>query len=179
MWTWSVVTVKSRQDFHKLNIRTFQLIRKLAIGDRCSANYACQWTAQDWVELFNVLVNLPTLTKIRPIWCFWYRSTDLSCVEPGLLLSVYKRLEEVHLYSQLSSDQSELLFSAIAESKCSLRVLRVGDDSTTTLGQSCTDGSFICSSNYGRNTTEEVKFVFLQHSWHRASTDGRSCDHSF
>jgi hypothetical protein len=65
--------------------------------------------------------------------CLWGRHTDLSFVEPGLLVDVFKKLEEIYLYDQLSHEQSDQLFSAIAENMCRLKVLKVWDESTIKL----------------------------------------------
>ena len=134
LWSWSVVTVRSRQDFHKLNIRRFQLIQELDIDDGCGLSKECRWTKEHWIDLFDLLLQLPALFKIDPSFCLWRHSADLSCVEVGLVVSVFKRLEEMHLYMQPNSSMlSEKLFSAIAENKCSIKLLMVWNYSTTTL----------------------------------------------
>jgi len=133
LWTWSWVTVKSREDFHKLNFRRFQFVQELEIGDDCDVYKDCQWTGEDWIELFKVLVNLHALTKLNPLDCFWDCSTYLSCVDTGLVLNVFKRLKKVVMYKQLSREQSHQHFSAMANNECSLEILQIWDDSTTKL----------------------------------------------
>jgi len=81
LWTWSRVKLQSSQDFHKLIIRRFQLVQELEIGDKCFAKEDCQWTEEDWIELFEMLVNLPVLNTLHPLPCFWGRSSNLSCVD--------------------------------------------------------------------------------------------------
>lgn len=108
------------------------MIRELDIGDSCFMwlGHKCQWTDQDWIELFEVLVHLPALIKIRrSMLCFWNRQTNFSHIEPNLLVNVFKRLEEIHLSGQLIHEQSDQLFSAIAENKCSLKLLMVWGES--------------------------------------------------
>jgi len=135
LWTWSRVTVKSREDFPKLNIRRFLLVQELKIGDNCSVDEGChcQWAEDDWIELFELLVNLPGLNILNPSLCFWACSTNLSCVDTGLVLNVYKRLKKVCMHEQLSHEQSYQLFSAVAQNECSLEHLQIWGKDTIKL----------------------------------------------
>jgi hypothetical protein len=63
LWTWSLVSLNTREDFHKLNINRLQLIRQLEIGDaHCLVwlGHQCQWTDQDWItDQDYTLVHVP------------------------------------------------------------------------------------------------------------------------
>jgi len=131
LWTWSRVRVKSREDFHILSFRRFQLVQELEIGDDCDLYENCTWTEEDRIELFEVMINLPALNMLNSMHC--NRSSNLSCVGTDLVLNVYKRLREVFVYYQLSHEQSNQLYSAMAQNHCSLKILKIWDDSTTKL----------------------------------------------
>jgi len=137
LWTWSIVTVKSREDFHKLNLRRFQLVKELKIGDNCTFQEECNWIEDDWIEddwieLFEKMANLPMLNMLNSVRCFWSRS-NLSCVDTDLVLSVFRRLKKVFLYQQLSHEQVDQLFRAMAQNECSLNFLQICGDTTTEL----------------------------------------------
>jgi len=132
MWTWSVVRVNSREDFHKLKIKRLQLVRELDVGDQCNLYVTrgqlmeCKWTDRDWIELFELLLGLPGLVKIRrSLSCFWDVRESFSFIEPSVLVNVFKRLEEICLGRQLSSEQSEQLLTTIVENKSCVKVLKV------------------------------------------------------
>jgi len=84
-----------------------------------SSQHKCHWQHQDWVELFQVI--LPRLNKIHGAIC----SRDLSFIEPELLLSVFQRLEELRRLDQLSHQQLQLVFNAIAENRCNVKFLQL------------------------------------------------------
>jgi len=133
LWTWSIVTVKSREDFHKLNLRRFQLVKELKIGDNCKFQEECNWIEDDWIELFEKMAKLPVLNMLNSVRCFWFCSI-LSCVDTGLVLNVFRRLKKVFLHQQLSHEQVDQLFRAMARNECSLNFLQIhGGDTTTEL----------------------------------------------
>ena len=88
--------------------------------------HKCKWKLKDFVHLFELLLRNPTLKRISGViltlpwgWC-----ADPSIVDPGLLVKVFARLEELHL-TFLTPEQYEQFFSAVAEGKCALKVLRL------------------------------------------------------
>ena len=102
---------------------------ELDIGDQCSLyvrgrRIDCKWTQRDWIELFELLLGLPALVKIRrSMLCFWDHLQSFSFIEPCLLVNVFKRLEEVCVGRKLGSEQLDHLFSAIAENKFCVKKL--------------------------------------------------------
>jgi len=128
LWTWAVVLIfNCREDLQKLDIRRSQMVEEIDVGfcdfvcdsRLSSSEYKCHWQQQDWIELFQVIQGLPRLNKIHG------EIGDLSFMEPELLLSVFQRLEELHCLDELSHQQLELIFNAIAENRCNVKVLHL------------------------------------------------------
>lgn len=163
LWTWSIVTVKSREDFHKLNLRRFQLVKELKIGDNCTFQEECNWIEDDWIELFEKMANLPMLNMLNSVRCFWSRS-NLSCVETDLVLSVFRRLKKVFLYQQLSHEQVDQLFRAMAQNECSLNFLQICGETTTELSPKLFASAVSKVEEVqmlGRKITEQLEALFV------------------
>jgi len=128
LWTWLEVKVNRREDFLKLGIPRLQLIETVDLWhyDVCHLN-ECDY----WIELFQLMLNMTKLTRITG-YEFW-SITDLSFMEPELLVTVFQRLEKLSLGKHLSPEQSTHLFSAMAENKCNLKLLELKRKSTVTI----------------------------------------------
>jgi len=127
LWTWLEVKLNSRGDFQKLNIQRLLFIEAIEVGycepwlSKFFRKHVCQWKESDWIELFKVMLQLPNL---KMIWGFEFTHTNLSFMEPVLLVSVFLKLEQLRLgNNNLTLSQSEHLFNAIAGNKSNLRYL--------------------------------------------------------
>ena len=128
LWTWLKVTVNSREDFLKLKMKRFQLIQGIFVGWKFNSKLGSQWKEQDWAELFKVMLPLKKLKGIDGD-----EFINLSFVNPEMLVTVFQRFEELVLGNKLSLEQSEHLFSAIADNKSNLKNIYLGKESTVGL----------------------------------------------
>ena len=95
LWTWLEVKLNSKEDFQKLDIQRLLLIETIAVGfcepylSKFFRKHVCQWKESDWIELFLVILQLPNL---KSIWGFEFTFTNLSFIEPELLVNVFLKL---------------------------------------------------------------------------------------
>jgi len=110
LWTWALVSVNTREDIKKLNIRRLQLVQSVQVKPCHHERYdyvQCYWKAADLTKLFEVLLEIPTVKIIHGLDC-----SSLSVLEPRLLTSVFNRLDELVIHSGQAGDN---LFKAVAE----------------------------------------------------------------
>ena len=68
----------------------------------------CHWDQCDRIELFQMMLNL---TKLKIIYGYeFWNTTDLSFMEPELLVNVFQRLEELCLGGSFESELACKLF---------------------------------------------------------------------
>jgi len=118
LWRWSVVKLGSSEDFPKLSIPRLQVLQEIKIAhggliiQYCHNDSVkeCHWRKNGMLELFKVILEIPTVTRISGFdYC-----EGLATVEPKLLASVLNRLEELEPTQFLAPEQIEALFTAIA-----------------------------------------------------------------
>merc|ERR1719341_1880342 len=110
LWTWTVVSIKNREEIQKLKIRRLQRVQKIKV--RACRHHGffrsvkCYWKAEDLEELFQEVLQIPSVNRIDGLDC-----TSLSGIEPHLLAKVFDRLDELKIHHE----QEENVFLALAE----------------------------------------------------------------
>jgi len=107
LWTWAVVTVETREEIQKLKIHRLQRVENVRVTCQFRDLYVYDyWEAEDLVELFEVLLPLPSVTSIIGL-----EYTSLSGVDSDLLANVFNKLSEFRILC----GQGENVFVAIAK----------------------------------------------------------------
>jgi len=124
LWSWSVITINSKLDFHKLKAQRVQLIQKIKVK-RCEHllnTGDCPKWKTCLAELFTIIHKIPTISKINGFseLCKW----SLATVEPNLLADVFSRLEAGELSNRLTEEQIDHILAAVV-GKTNLRRLDV------------------------------------------------------
>ena len=109
LWTRCMVTLASRGDLEKLDIRRLQQIQVINVRARC-------FQADELEEMFQTVVTnpplMPRLPKLREI--SGLANANISNVEPRLLARVVCRLEEVDMRkTNITSEQVRTLFTIL------------------------------------------------------------------
>jgi len=121
LWTWAMVTLKSRDDLQKLSNRRIQLMNmdkvKVTNWFDGSQPFLIQSTAVRPEELFSALLPITTLTSIEGMKDdLGLSGPDLSRVEPELFAKVLSRLRNLCFdIINPSPLQYEALLSSIAQ----------------------------------------------------------------
>jgi len=136
-WTWAVIKVNTKDDIQKLKRPRFQMVQEIDVtqGSDGGTEAECLWIKEEGLaDLFQVIGDVPTVKKIRGLeFC-----QGIDSIEPNLVVSVFNSLEKLMLCSghdfkngeeeemhlDLTEEQLELLFKAVAE-KTNLKFLEV------------------------------------------------------
>jgi len=147
-WTWSVVTVNTKDDLQKLKIPRLQMLEEINLtkGSHNDSSDECTWIKEEGLaDLFQVLGEIPTIRRIRGLeYC-----KGIQGIEPDLAVRILNSLEHLRLccgeaeeheeesnseedeeddsdgtWLHLTKEQLELLFTAAAE-KTNLKYLQV------------------------------------------------------
>ena len=145
-WTWAVVTVNTKDDLQKLKRPRLQMVQEIDVtrGSHGGTGVQCNWIKEEGLaDLFQVIGEIPTVRRIRGLeFC-----KGIQGIEPDLVVGVLNSLEELKLcygfaeedeeedgeedeeeelemQMKLSTEQLELLFTAVAE-KTNLKFLQV------------------------------------------------------
>jgi len=140
LWTWAVITVKTKDDFLKLKLPRLQMVREIDVseGSHCGCGAEVQCTCTGLAELFQVINEIPTVRRIRGLeFC-----RGIDNIEVDLVVSVLNRLEELYLcyggdYEEgvmrmqlkLNIDQLVYLLDAVAK-KTNLKFLEFSGQDT-------------------------------------------------
>ena len=166
-WTWALVTVDTREEIQKLEIPRLQLIQEIKVRECAShpwcrfyyPNHQCYyWKPADLKELFQVILEIPTVSRIHDLIC----TTSLSAIEPEMLASVFNRLEVLALWKHQTPEQTEHLFIAIAK-KTNLKRLRVVDayKISPALFASAISNVDDVMLDYGGITSQQMEALFV------------------
>jgi len=124
LWSWSVITINSKLDFHKLKAQRLELIQKIKVK-KCEHLLnigVCPKWKTCLAELFTIIHKIPTISMIHGFreLCKW----SLATVQASLLADVFCRLEEGELSNRLTEEQVDLILAAVV-GKTNLRRLDV------------------------------------------------------
>jgi hypothetical protein len=125
IWTWSVLSVTTRQDLHMLKTPRLQRIQNIRFRP-LRPPYETIWRhPEDLLELFKAIQATPSIKNI-----FGIETYELRSLKPTLLASVLSKLDFLKLshfifIGKLSMTQLEHIYTTIAEKETPMKDLTV------------------------------------------------------